>query len=145
MNPIPIQDVKDRAIAVSKEHNPAFTSFTVTSVISHVLDGYMVTVTCQNQATEEDVFIHVTAESARRYYDIEELANLVGTYSSRPKTPAELFWDRVGFHGILAVLIFIVLAIVTIQTKGATSPPEYLLAAFSIIIGFYFGRFTKAQ
>jgi hypothetical protein len=59
MNPIPIQDVKDRAIVVAKEHNPAFTSFTVTSVISHVLDGYMVTVTCQNQATEEDVFIHV--------------------------------------------------------------------------------------
>lgn len=143
MNPIPIQEVKDRAIAVAREHNPSFTSFSATSIISNVLDGYMVTVTCEHQGKEEDFYIHVTGDSARRYYDIEELANLVGAYSSRQKSATELFWDRVGLHGILAVLIFGVLGIVTILNRGTASPPEYLVAAFMAIIGFYFGRIGK--
>lgn len=69
-------------------------------------------------------------------------------YDSWDQTSFETFVETLGVSGIIAVLIMVTACSISLVqvVRGATPDlPNYLINAFSLILGYYFGQKVKSK
>ena len=133
-----------QAIDAVKAQTPDGSRFKVTGTIDNVLGGTIVFVEFEH---EEDVWnekyalfkgdtIHVIANS-------QELATMVSQWQPQPTLLRAL--QLVAQPNVMAALIsFVIIAVLgALAIAGKGDGPAYLINAFTLVLGFYFGTKTS--
>jgi hypothetical protein len=122
--------------------NKSLMNIIIKSKVKNFLDGslYFVYYYLEQDSREHLYYVYLCGDEVSIIKSIDQLANIMSIY--RPERGSRKFIENLfSAQGIAAIIAILVLGtiIFLIAFKGIEKPPDILAAAFTSVLGFYFG------
>jgi hypothetical protein len=143
-----LEEIKDKAVARVEMDNPGNTSFKISKVYEHLMDGTLITVSFLTSSGKEDSnHVHFGRDEVRVYRWHGDVLNAIANYKER--VWFFRFLEVAGIGGVIAfmlILIFsVLLCVLAFSPAVNASIVDVVKLSFTIILGYFFGQTTARK
>src|SRR6266481_1015543 len=137
-------NLKSRAIDLSREVRPKGQDFTIGSFIEEFAGGIVAIVDSQEEGSKKRDFVYFPPYGSGPPTLYKSTDKFLGALSGRLGATYFLR-DLLSIPGIIAIGITVMIGYLVFKNPAHPQIPEVLSGAFTLILGFYFGRFSRTR
>jgi hypothetical protein len=141
-----MEKIRSAVQAEIAERNP--TKIVVKSRVKNFLDGslFFVYFYLEKDTRDHLYYVYLRGDDITIIKSIPQLADIMSIYRPEPIGQKFIghFFSVPGMASIIAVLVLLTIFYL-MAYKGVEKPPDILAAAFTTILGFYFGSLASKK